>query len=321
MFSELSPVVGKLTEQKLVQHIIDFFNKNHDKNEMLKTVEDYVKKNNLDEDDQAILRSALEVQFQAWQHMKIGRTSNYSGTYIDYIDVPYWYAHGDSVDAGHSGSSRGGADSGLEGYVLTGFVCPICSTAMATYGIKNNLVEMGRELINNQRVAANLATLSLTFAYVIGAVMVVTAMIATNPVGWGIVAALAGVAAWVSAAIALKGIRYLANKVDAANTEGSGLAKDSRFQLTPKEIERLRENHGASPEQINSIKGMIRTLAIKAFFLKETGFFGSNDKYLEVIKVLMEVKKGNIPKGIQDQYQLGPWKNKQEMSDGERPGS
>jgi hypothetical protein len=304
--------VGKLTEQQLVQRIIDFFNRNPGKKEMHKTIEDYVKESNLDESDQAILRSALEVQFQAWQHVKIGGTSNCSG---EYIVVPYWYAHEDAVvDVGYSGSRGGGRDSGPEAYVLAGFVCPICSTALASYGMKNNLVEMGMELINNQRVAANLATLGLTSAYIIAAVMAVTAILATNPVGWGVVAALAGVAALVSTSIVLGGIRYLANKVDAANTEGSGLAKDSRFQLTPKEIERLREYYGISPEQINSLKGMIRTLAINAHFLKETGVFGSNDKYLEVIKVLMGVKKGNIPKSMQDQYQLGSWKNKQVVS-------
>ena len=304
--------MSKLTEQQLVQHIIDFFNKNPDPKEMHKTIEDYVKKYNLAENERAILQSALEVQFQAWQHVKVRQTSNYSGTYAEGIVVPCWYAYGDAVvDIGPSGSSGGGGDSGPESYVLAGFVCPICSTALASYGVKNNLVEMGRELINNQRVAANLAALTLTSTYVIGVVMVATAILATNPAGWGMVAALVGVAASViSTAIVLKSVRYLANKVDAVNAKGSGLAKDSRFQLTPKEIERLREDYGAPPQQINSIKSMIRTLAIKAHFLRETGIFGSNDKYLKVIKVLMEVKKGNIPKGIQDQYQLRPWKKK-----------
>jgi hypothetical protein len=180
---------------------------------------------------------------------------------------------------------------------------------MATYGMKNNLVEMGRELVNNQRVAANLATIGFTSAYVVGVVMAATAIFATNSASWNILAVIVGMAALViSTAITLKGIRYFVNKLDAANAEDSGLAKDSRFQLTPKEMKRLIDDYDASPDQINGIKGIIRTLAIKAHFLRETGFFGSNDKYLEVIKVLMEVKKGKISKGMQDQYHLAPWR-------------
>lgn len=307
--------MGKLTEQKLVLLIIDFFNKNPDENEMDKSIQDYVNKNNLDDNDQGILRSALEVQFQAWQRMKTGRFFNYKSTYIEYILAPCWHTSDAAVVDSCQSASREACNSGSDNYLLAGLVCPVCCTAIVAYGVKNNLVEMGRELFNNQRVAANLLTIGLTSAYVIAVLMTVTATFVTKPENWSIVAVVAGMVMLViTTAIALKGIRYVANRVDATNVKGSGLAKDSRFQLLPKEIERLKEIYGVSPEQINSIKGMIRALAIKAHFLRETGFFGSNEKYLEVIKVLVNVKNGNIPKGMQYLYQLGPWVTRQGIS-------
>lgn len=253
-------------------------------------------------------------------------SSRYSGPYvggsnIDLIIFPGWpysggcWGHHHHFGGGGSSFSGGGCDGDA---ALVMLIVILAGSAIAAgIGMCLDLAEIGDELNNKERVAANVATLALTAAAVVGAVAATAALLASNPVGWAVAGSLA---VFIGLALVVKGVRALVNTIDAGLTQESGVAHDSRFQLSIKEEVNLTRNCGATPEEIEKIKGIIRGLAVQASSMQETSFFGSNDKYREVIKVLIDVKNGKIPPGMQAQYGLTEFAERQHDGHDRRQG-
>ena len=184
-------------------------------------------------------------------------------------------------------------------FIIAAVVC-IGSSVAATWGMAKDLFEIKNELQNSQRVAANVATLVLTAAAVVGATFAAMALLATNPIGWAIV----GIACLVvGVALLVKATRYIANMIEASYDEKAGVDTDSRFQLTHKEENVLIKK--GFKDDIEGIKELIRGLAVKARQVGETGFYGSDKDYKKIIDTLNKVKKGDmsdIPQDVKDMY-------------------
>jgi hypothetical protein len=304
-----------LSEQQLVNYIQEFFashyqsSTRHPPNDIEQRINRFmVQKDIHDEGDRKTLTNALMMQHNACLYAERSYSSNtrtyYGGgsSNIDIILFPTWPYYGGCWGHHHHHLGGGGSSSADgEAALIMLAVLAVASALAAAYGMFTDLYEMGKELHNNQRMAANVATLAITGAAVVGVSIAAAALLASNPIGWGIVATSALV---IGLALLVKGVRALSNTIDATLDKKSGLASDSRFQLTEREEANLRVEMGANDTDIEKIRGIIRGLAIQAQSTTQTGFFGSKDRYLEIVKVLTDVKNGDISPKIREQYGL-----------------
>jgi hypothetical protein len=303
-----------LSEQQLVNYIQEFFASHYqsstrrpptDIEQRINTF--MVEKEIHNEGDRNTLTNALMMQHNACLYAERSYSANtrtyYGGgnSNIDIILFPTWPYSGGCW--GHHHHFGGGSSSSADGEaaLIMLAVLAVASALAAAYGMLTDLYEIGKELQNKQRMAANVATLAITGAAVVGVSIAAAALLASNPIGWGIVATSALV---IGLALLVKGVRALSNTIDATVDKKSGLATDSRFQLTEREEANLRAEMGANDTDIEKIRGIIRGLAIQAKSTTQTGFFGSKDKYLEIVKVLTDVKNGDISPKIREQYGL-----------------
>ena len=284
--------------------------------ELLNKIDIFIRAKEITPSDRDLLRSALMMQHNARLHSN--RFSHSSYTYgskgsnnlpdIIFFPVGGYYPYGYGGWGGGWGCygwghHHGGGSVGEKVDLVIIGIMLACIALAAAVGMATDVQEMHGELVNNQRVAANLATLALTAAFVAGAIVAAVAIFASNPVGWGAFAALALV---VGVALLVKGTRLLMNYLDASMAEDSALASDSRFQLTPDEELNLQSN-GYGEDDIDKIRGVIRGLALQASTETETSVIGSEEKYLSIIKTLTAVKKGDISPDLKNQYGItGP---------------
>lgn len=266
----------------------------------LEQIEAFVKtKTLLDDESRKTLKAAIEVQHDAllmiYHPSKVGNyeTGGY-GLYPNHIlIIPYGGGF-------HSGGVGGGGGVDGEGAIIVAIIAAVISAGLAAYGMGKDLYEISKEISNSQRVGANIATLAVTGALVYGATAIAIAVCATNPIGWGI---LASACLIMGVALLVKMTRAIVNAIDASQTEESGLTCDSRFQLTHKEELGLMKS-GFTPEDIQTVKEIIRGLAVRAEGTKEMGFLGSKDDYLTIIKTLTDVKKGVISDDLRALYKI-----------------
>jgi hypothetical protein len=198
---------------------------------------------------------------------------------------------------GHGGGGGGGGCDAGEAMLLVLLVILVAIvlvgaaalTIAATKEAYANLKEIFGELANNQRVMANLATLTLT-ALAVGGVV---ALLASNPVGWGVVGvAIAAVTFYWLCVVALVVTRNINNKID-YSASNSVISGDSRFQLTQGEEAKIRlslkkQAHAQIDDTIVKIKLSIKELA------NEVVGAGDRVDSKAVTEQLAKLKKGYL---------------------------
>ena len=309
-------------ERKLVEYICEFMGARHNRrplnsNEMINEINSFATSKYPDNvDEQIALNNALIMQHNALSQSLPVATNQpvihvhhmHSDPWLLYPMFPYgpgYYNRGWGWGGGGCGGPHhggGGSSSADEGALVILGVALAGSVLAAAYGLSNDLFEVNRELYNAQRIPANMATLALGSAYIAAATVAILSICATNPVGW---AFFAGSAIVIGVALLVKMTRAIVNQIDASLSNSSGLASDSRFQLTQKEETKLLSQF--SKDDIVKIKAIITGLAVRVQGTRqaEIGWFGSKDKYNDIIKTLTDVKKGIISDELRAAYQLG----------------
>ncbi|MFI4962588.1 MAG: hypothetical protein ACHP6H_01880 [Legionellales bacterium] len=286
-----------LKEHELVDQIILFFEQTRKKDtntDFGVALNLFLNKPNMINSDIDLIRTSISIQHAA--RVYVEDQQNVTTVF------PYFYRQKDDILGSASGTNT----------ILDLLIAAILAVCAAAYGAFRDTKQAGQELFYAQRVKANLATLSLSATYVGIAVAASFAIFASNPIGWAIFAAVCLV---VGVALLIKVTRLIVNELDAyLNMENSGLASDSRFQLTAEEERQLINNQGFTPDEIEKIREVIRGFAIQASNIGQVGFFGSKDQYVEITNALYDIKRGEIAPIIRAQYQFPTGPNRKGLS-------
>jgi hypothetical protein len=174
--------------------------------------------------------------------------------------------------------------------VTSAIILQVGFLAASAYEMTSDVAEMGQELFHQERIMANLTSLSFASACIAGAVVIALAISMTNPVGW----ALAIVALAVGTALLIKGARATANKLDSNFNPDSLSKNDSRFKLSASAVKSLKEK-GLEPE---ASQEAVSKLATRAAEQEKKFFMQRAPEYNQIINELRQLKKGEIPEGL-----------------------